>query len=288
MKNSSISKLILEDREFLVKRDDLLDEFLSGNKYRKLYFLLQTPSNTYKKIISYGGTQSNAMLALAAICKQKSWEFEYYSKPISQDLKEQKFGNLFSALSLGMKHIEIEEALYRDFINSLRLNLDAMTLVVDQGGVDKNAKIGLELLAKEIREVNLDVKSVATPSGTGTTALFLAHALPEFKVYTVPCIGDSTYLKEQMSAIGSIPENLVILEPKKKFHFAKLYREFYEVFSNLKDAGIEFDLLYAPSLWLALLEQTREKVLYIHSGGMTGNETMLKRYEHKFKDLVSL
>jgi len=43
--------------------------------------------------------------------------------------------------------------------------------------------------------------------------------------------------------------------------------------------GIEFDLLYAPGMWKALLEQTSEDILYIHSGGVTGNESMLKRYE---------
>jgi 1-aminocyclopropane-1-carboxylate deaminase/D-cysteine desulfhydrase-like pyridoxal-dependent ACC family enzyme len=136
-------------------------------------------------------------------------------------------------------------------------------------------------LAKEIRESNLDVKSLATPSGTGTTALFLALSLPEYKVYTTPCVGDIKYLKEQMQALHKIPDNLIILEPEKKYHFAKLYPEFLTVYQNLLESGIEFDLLYAPGMWKALLEQTQEKVMYIHSGGVTGNESMLKRYEKK-------
>jgi len=45
--------------------------------------------------------------------------------------------------------------------------------------------------------------------------------------------------------------------------------------------GGEFDLLYAPSMWLALLEETKEKILYIHSGGVSGNESMLQRYKAK-------
>ena len=49
----------------------------------------------------------------------------------------------------------------------------------------------------------------------------------------------------------------------------------------LLDSGVEFDLLYAPGMWKALLEQTDEEVLYIHSGGVSGNESMLKRYEKK-------
>lgn len=284
MKNSPISKITLEGREFLIKRDDLIDPYLAGNKYRKLYTLLTTPKEQLTKIISYGGTQSNAMLAIAAMCKKKGWEFLYYTKPLSGFLKEQKRGNYADALVLGMQHIEIEEELYRESITQLRLNLDATTVIIDQGGAVASAEIGVNVLATEIREQNPDVKVIATPSGTGTTALFLACALPEYKVYTTPSIGDVMYLKEQMQALHEIPSNLIILEPKRKFHFAKPYREFYEIYKKLQKSGVEFDLLYAPSLWMALLEQTKEKILYIHSGGVSGNESMLERYSKKFQE----
>lgn len=283
MKKSLISKIILDGRDFYVKRDDLIDPFLAGNKYRKLYTLLNTSKEKYHKIISYGGTQSNAMLAIAAMCKKKNWEFLYYSKPLSTLQKEQNNGNFFHALSLGMRHVEVEEAYYKEYIASLRVHVDEKTYIIDQGGADKSAKEGLEVLAQEIREANLDVKSLATPSGTGTTALFLALALPEYKVYTTPCVGDSAYLKEQMQALHAIPNNLIILEPSKKYHFAKLYPEFLEMYKKTLASGIEFDLLYASGMWKALLEQTKEEILYIHSGGVSGNESMLKRYEKKFK-----
>ena len=281
MKNSPISKIELEGREFLVKRDDLIDPYLAGNKYRKLYTLLHTPKNKFTKIISYGGTQSNAMLAIAAMCKEKDWEFIYYTKPLSTQQKTHNDGNFFHAIKLGMQHVEIPEELYKDFISSLRVNVGDKTFIIDQGGAVEEAKIGLEVLAKEIRKSNLDVKCLATPSGTGTTALFLALALPEYKVYTTPSVGDVKYLKEQMEALSKIPNNLIILSPEKKYHFAKPYPEFLKIYHNLLEGGIEFDLLYAPGMWKVLLDQTEEKVLYIHSGGITGNESMLKRYQQK-------
>lgn len=278
---SSISKLLLDGRTFYVKRDDLIDPFLAGNKFRKLYTLLQTPKHRYNKIISYGGTQSNAMLAIAAMCKEKDWEFIYYSKPISKELKKQKFGNLFQSIQLGMKHIEIEHEIYREFVASLRINLDEQTFLIDQGGADSLAKEGIEKLADEIRASDIDAQSLATPSGTGTTALYLALSLPEYTIYTTPSVGDSTYLKKQMRALSEIPDNLIILEPSQKYHFAKPYLEFLQIYKKLLKAGIEFDLLYAPLLWKTLLEQTQEEILYIHSGGVSGNATMLQRYEKK-------
>lgn len=279
--HSPISKITLDGRVFYVKRDDLIDPFLAGNKYRKLYTLLQTPPNKLSKIISYGGTQSNAMLAIAAMCKKKGWEFTYYTKPLSDTLKNENCGNFYQAKNLGMIHVEITQQFYKDFIASLRFNLDEKTFVIDQGGAVEEAKLGLEVLADEIRESGLLVKSLATPSGTGTTALYLALSLPEYRVYTTPCVGDSKYLREQMSALHEIPKNLTILEPRKKYHFAKPYREFLEMQQKLLSVGVEFDLIYAPSLWKCLIEQTNEEILYIHSGGVSGNESMMRRYVQK-------
>jgi 1-aminocyclopropane-1-carboxylate deaminase/D-cysteine desulfhydrase-like pyridoxal-dependent ACC family enzyme len=281
MQNSPISKISLDGREFFVKRDDLIDPYLAGNKYRKLYTLLNTPNTTYHTIVSYGGTQSNAMLAIAAMCQQKGWNFFYYSKQLSQTQQINPSGNYAVACSLGMQHIEIEHELYKDFISSLRLNMDEKSFIVDQGGAVEEARKGLEVLAQEIREQKPQVDALATPSGTGTTALFLALALPEYTIYTTPCIGDATYLREQMQALAIIPQNLIILEQKRKYHFAKPYKEFLEIYEKLKETGIEFDLLYAPSMWQVLLEQTNEKIMYIHSGGVSGNESMLQRYSQK-------
>jgi 1-aminocyclopropane-1-carboxylate deaminase/D-cysteine desulfhydrase-like pyridoxal-dependent ACC family enzyme len=36
-------------------------------------------------------------------------------------------------------------------------------------------------------------------------------------------------------------------------------------------------------MWLALMEQTSEEVLYVHSGGVSGNESMKERYLKKFQ-----
>lgn len=283
MNISPISTIDIDGREFLVKRDDLFDPFLAGNKYRKLHKLLNTPKQHLDKIISYGGTQSNAMLAISAMCNAKGWEFIYYTKPLSKKLAQNPSANLKNALALGMNHIEIEYELYRDFISSLSITLDERTFLIDQGGAVLEARDGLRVLADEIKEQSKEFSfdAIATPSGTGTTALYLALELPEYKVYTVPCVGDEVYLKEQMRAIGDIPKNLHILTPKRKYHFAKPYKEFLDIYHKTKDAGVEFDLLYAPSMWINLLEQTYEKILYVHSGGVSGNGSMLERYSQK-------
>jgi len=53
---SEITQIFLDGRAFYVKRDDLVDPFLAGNKFRKLYSLLTIPSNKLNVIISYSCT----------------------------------------------------------------------------------------------------------------------------------------------------------------------------------------------------------------------------------------
>ncbi|MDX8380585.1 MAG: 1-aminocyclopropane-1-carboxylate deaminase [Ghiorsea sp.] len=281
---SQVSLFHFQGYDFYVKRDELIDPLLSGNKYRKLYELIQTPSATYSTIISYGGIQSNAMLAIAALCQKKSWAFHYYCKPIQTRIQEKPDGNYKIALELGMKAFPTEN--YDSKITQLKN--EGKTLVIPQGGADALAKKGLEVLADEIKQwqqqVGIQSLSIVTPSGTGTTSYYLAKALPDYKVLTTATIGDNDYLKQQMLKLGNIPSNLELLEPERKYHFAKPYPEFLHTYQSLKDSGIEFDLIYAPKMWLTLLANMQNihgAVLYVHSGGLLGNLTMLARYQHK-------
>lgn len=265
--------------DFHVKRDELIDPLLSGNKYRKLYTLLQTSPETYTTIISYGGTQSNAMLSIAALCQQKGWAFEYYCKPLPSHLKEQPTGNLQIALGLNMQLIETED--YTQTINQLQSH--GKTLLIPQGGADPLAEQGIVILADEIKqwqaEQGIKDLHVVTPSGTGTTALYLAKHLPNCTVFTTASVSDNLYLTQQMQQLGNIPNNLILLDPSKKYRFAKPYPEFLKTYQSLKQAGIEFDLLYAPLMWQTLLQNNiKGTVLYVHSGGLMGNTTMLERY----------
>ncbi len=106
----------------------------------------------------------------------------------------------------------------------------------------------------------------------------------ENECYTSAVVGSEHYLKEELKALGKMPENLHLISTKKKYHFAKPYPEFLKIYSELKECGIEFDLLYAPKTWLALLENIERiegEILYVHSGGVYGNGTMLQRYQYQ-------
>ena len=189
-----IEAFIFRNKSFYVKRDELLDPLLSGNKYWKLYALIQMPEQRYKKVVSYGGTQSNAMLSIATLCHQKGWVFHYICKPVPSYLKQQLSGNLSKALALGMVLHEVSHNDYDACVQKLRESTDTESLFVPQGGADPMAQIGIKQLAGEIKqwqqEQAIERLNIVTPSGTGTTAYYLAQALPECHILTTAVVGD--------------------------------------------------------------------------------------------------
>jgi 1-aminocyclopropane-1-carboxylate deaminase len=279
MQNSPIAPFEFKGKIFHIKRDDLLRPF-EGNKARKFYYFYKNDFPGVKKVVSFGSNQSNAMYALSELSKLKGWEFIYFTNHIPSFLKENPEGNYLGALKNGAKIVEIN--LRGDELREYVLNLkNRDILVIEEGGRIRESEYGVKILADEINEyVKKYNLKVFLPSGTGTTAYFLARHL-DTEVLTVPCVGDENYLKKQFEFLGGgkIP---IILKPGKKYHFGKLYKNLFDLWNELKNAGIEFDLLYDPVGWDTILYYGLDNILYIHQGGLKGNITMLKRYKRKF------
>jgi len=284
---SAVETIMFRGRTIYVKRDDLIHPYLSGNKFRKLYTLLHTPASRYKKVVSYGGSQSNAMLSIAYVCQMKGWAFEYYTKTLTSHVTNSTEGNFAKALALGMDVIELPHQVYQQQVRELFFHADSSVIVIPQGGACTLAREGVVHLAHEIMQWQEDASinnlHVVIPSGTGTTAFYLAETLP-YTCYTTAVAGSREYLLEQIGSLGAVPSNLHVISTENTYHFAKPYREFLALYEELKSGGIEFDLLYAPKMWLALsdmMEQIEGTILYVHSGGVQGNGTMRQRYRYK-------
>jgi 1-aminocyclopropane-1-carboxylate deaminase/D-cysteine desulfhydrase-like pyridoxal-dependent ACC family enzyme len=289
-KSSPVDIITFEGHSLYLKRDDLLHPDFSGNKARKFYYFLQNDFPDIKKIISYGSAQSNAMYSLSVLAKMKRWEFVYYVDHIAEYLKENPHGNYKAALK--------NNTVFQMKSKEGRVKSEKGVLFIEEGGRQKEAEFGIKLLAQEImdwqKENDIQELNIFLPSGTGTTALFLQKSLFTLhsslftRVYTTPCVGDVSYLKKQFFELESDEKyHPSILTLEKKHHFGKLYKENYKVWLKLQqETGVEFDLLYDPLGWRVLLEHSElfaKPTLYIHQGGVLGNESMLPRYERKYK-----
>ena len=219
-KPSPVEEKTIQGRRVFIKRDDLLrlpGSQISGNKARKLLAINEIPVEDFPNcLVSYGGPQSNSMLALSALVNYKDREaamevgttstqesgddpeqkmrfkrFVYYTKKLPRFLRNQPSGNLFRAMTLGMELIELSnqdyEALFGgDWGGSSIPPMDppvfGESLWVPQGGAFGQAQIGARVLAKEIVSFWLDKGegrplSVCLPGGTCTTAVLLHHEL---------------------------------------------------------------------------------------------------------------
>ena len=278
--NSPIEQITFNNRQYFIKRDDLLHPDFSGNKARKFYFYLKNNFPDIKKIISHGSAQSNAMYSISVLCKMKNLEFDYYVDHIASFLKEEPIGNYKYALKNGMN---IKE-------EKLPLSFNSDELFIKEGGALVEASFGIKILAEEIKswakENKIEKLKIFLPSGTGTTALYLQKYLP-FEILTCACVGDEEYLKKQFEMLEQ-RKHPKILQRLKKYHFGKLYKEFFDIHNELlKQTNIEFDLLYDSLGWICLnnylnsINNIDFSILYIYEVGLIGNISMKDRYLYK-------
>lgn len=287
---------------FYLKRDDLLHPQFSGNKARKFLSLLETPPAGIDSVIGYGSPQANSLYSLAALAKLNGWKCQFYVDHIPQYLLDNPLGNYREALALGAEVIEVPEQ-WRDGNTNTELALKAHLevkpnqLFVEEGGRMPLAEYGVAKLASEIQvwvqEQNIQNAVVALPSGTGTTALYLHKHLAPYgvEVWTAAVVGGADYLSKQFEQLGgeSFPQ---ILSLDSKHHFGKLYQHDYQIWQALKQqTGVEFELLYDPLMWRTLQANRdrlqQKSLIYVHQGGLLGNQSMLPRYQRKYPQLHS-
>ncbi len=286
-----VEEITIDGRRYFLKRDDRIHPDFSGNKARKLRYWLHRDLPQIRRLVSYGSPQSNAMYSLSVLAIVRGWEFEYFVDHIPAYLRKNPQGNYRAALENGIIFREKREMKNEKFGEEV--------LFIEEGGRQPEAEEGIRLLAGEIvdwqREKGIETLTVFLPSGTGTTALYLQKSLHLLTLHsslfthvvTVPCVGGADYLREQFAMLESDRSFWPrIVDLPRKYHFGRLYREFYEIWLKFNDqCGVEFDLLYDPKGWLTLLEH-RDKmtgeILYLHQGGLKGNESMLPRYRRKY------
>ena len=349
---SPVDITMILDRIIHIKRDDQLrlpGSHISGNKARKI-FSLNSLEKFPRCVVSYGGPQSNAMLALAAVVHfqnekhgfvendENRRRFIYYSKTLPRFLRKYPSGNLFRARMLGMELIELSNKRYNDLFGGdaggslsppplLNAPDPIESLWIPQGGASEVAIPGAHQLAEEIlsywKRVGSDRPlSIVLPGGTCSTAALLHWAVKEggqlssknmavdVQVVVIPCVGDASYARRQMSSLYSqlnlrCEDLPLILSPSPTddcdedyFTFGEPNPIILETFMRMRDENdLVLDLLYGAPSWTILLRHLRpdrrvhsplfgRELLYVHSGGLEGINSQLLRY--KYKGLIDI
>lgn len=261
-----------------VKRDDLIHPFISGNKWRKCFYLLKHIVNSgYKTAVTFGGAYSNHIHAFSYACNQLGLKSvgiirgeELASKPLNSTLS--------FARDNGMELIFVSRDEYKkryDETYNEELAIKHEAYVVPEGGTTLLAIDGFKEMLNEIRsEIQFD--SIWVPCGSGgTIAGINTNLLNTEQVIGINVLkGTERELTETIQDFSSI-NNYII---NNDYHFggyAKHTPELLTFVDNFeKDFNIELEEVYSAKMFYAFFDMVNKgaiknkTVVLCHTGGL--------------------
>lgn len=285
---------------FLLKRDDLTGAALSGNKIRKLEFLLaEAQSEGYDTVITCGGVQSNHARATAIAAAQVGMKAVLYLRGLASPVPD---GNVLLDELVGARIVYITKEQYSKERNQL-MAAEAERLlqaekkrayVIPEGGSNALGAWGYVEAMRELRaqrQTPPDFVVCATGSGGTQAGLMLGCRLysPETQVIGVNVCDDAAYFKrviggllkdwqERWGDLGLTEKDVNIADG----HVGQGYAlntpdELAELARVARERGIIFDPVYTLKGWLGLRDLVRKdripagaEVVFFHTGGIYG------------------
>jgi 1-aminocyclopropane-1-carboxylate deaminase len=168
--------------EVLVRRDDLIDAHLSGNKFYKLFYNLQAAQVLgYSQLLSFGGAYSNHIYALAVAAK--TYGFKSIGV-IRGERPQQLSPTLLDAERCGMQLHFVSRTTYREKGSATLLELLKAHygdfFEIPEGGANIYGVMGTRALGAAIyRQVKSDYTAVCVAAGTANTLAGLAAGLAQ-------------------------------------------------------------------------------------------------------------
>ncbi|WP_300024274.1 1-aminocyclopropane-1-carboxylate deaminase/D-cysteine desulfhydrase [uncultured Maribacter sp.] len=272
--------LLVEKQVTLVlKREDLLHPFISGNKYRKLkYNLLAAKAENQHTILTFGGAYSNHIAATAYAAKEKGFKAIGVIRGEELENSWQTNNTLKKAYDDGMRFKFISRSDYREkesaeFIEALRKEYGNFYLV-PEGGTNSLAIKGCEeIITKEDKEFDVVCSSVGTG---GTVAGLIKSSFVHQKVFGFSTLKGDFLRNEIEQLVDNERWQLVT-----KYHFggyAKTSKELIEFINLFKDiTSISLDPIYTGKMIFGLFDMIKHdtfavgtKIIAIHTGGLQG------------------
>ena len=175
--------------ELFFKRDDLLHQEISGNKWRKLKLNIDKCVHQKSEgILTFGGAYSNHLVATASVCS--SVGLKSIGVVRGNELNAESNDTLKRCESYGMElqFISREEYGLRNerYYHEELLVENSNYHVVPEGGANNLGMIGCQEI---ISEIDLEFDSIFVAQGTTTTSCGLALGVDEDqKIYVVPAL----------------------------------------------------------------------------------------------------
>lgn len=301
-----VQELIFEGRKFLIKRDDLTGVELSGNKVRKLeYLLFQAKKEKADYIFTCGGEQSNHARATAIAAAKLGMKTKLFlwgnDKPNSD-------GNLFIDRLAGAEIFFMNKKNY-DFVNEIMQEESEIltgkgkrVFVIPEGGSTTLGIWGYISFIEELRrQIDMNIlKGILVAAGTGGTAAGILAGLAQnnfsTKVYAVNVLYDADIIRKKILQLarGVIldfklkkeinPDNLEILDGYSTEGYKRINRNKLELINKFfRETSILLDPAYTGKAFCGFYENFIQKnknlkVMFLHTGGIYGVFSKRREY----------
>jgi len=299
--SEKLSELI--QKEIWIKRDDLSGTALTGNKVRKLEFLIaQAQDRGCDYLVTCGGIQSNharATAIAASMFGMKSFLV------LRGEASEEVQGNLLLDKIVGARIKFISKKEYTYHRHEIMENVcDSLAkegskgYIIPEGGSNALGSMGyLDAVCEiksQLEEKNIELDAVFAPLGSGGTYTGLLVGAKYFywnvKVFGVNVCDNETYFRNKIKEISSemISEFRINIEVRDEdinicdgyvgFGYAKSRPEERELLCEVaRTSGLILDPVYTVKALLGLKNEVMKgrldgvnKILFLHTGGIFG------------------
>ena len=281
-----------------IKRDDLTESVASGNKIRKLeYLIYDAKEKGCDMVITCGGVQSNHCRATAAVAAREKMGCHLILRGSPSDIPR---GNLLIDKILGattsfyspedFRHLsEIEEQTMAMFTRK-----GHNPYLIPMGGSNATGSLGYIRMVGELAEVPQTFDAIFCALGSGGTYAglmlgLLYHKIPS-TLHGIAVCDDIEYFKEEVTRIlREFDQWYGIKISPEAFHMdfddrfvglgyaLNTPEELHELVRIARVEGLILDPVYTLKTFLGMKEQIREEripkganVLFVHTGGHYG------------------
>jgi len=260
-----------------VKRDDLIDPYISGNKWRKLKYILQDVISKNKThLVTFGGAYSNHLVATASAAARsglKATAFVRGEEIINEMLLLCKLFGM-RLIFTDRERYKNKNHLYTEYFGG-----DSDAYFIDEGGASPEA---VEGCAEIINELPLNTQHIFCAAGTGTTAAGLLKGIQQADLKTtlhvIPVLKGGDFIRQEISKYVEITDHLVI---HTNYHFGGYAKTTSQLLNFMKDfisaQGMLVDPVYTAKMFYAINDlanshyiKSNESIVAIHTGGLLG------------------
>jgi 1-aminocyclopropane-1-carboxylate deaminase len=278
-----------------IKRDDLIHKEVSGNKWRKLKYNLESAKQFKKEgVLTFGGAYSNHLVATAAACSIIG--FRSIGIVRGDELNSQSNETIRRCADLGMELHFVSRTEYdlrneKSYIEDLNYRFPNQ-YIIPEGGANYLGMIGCQEI---LNEFNKEFEVIVVAQGTTTTSAGILLGLPkESRLWVVPVLKGFDSKSEMRSLLNKsgieidmVSDLINRVEVKEDYHFGgygKYTQELIDFIESFyKETGIPLDPIYTAKAMFALVQETEKlqlknsRILFIHTGGIQGSKSIFEK-----------